>query len=98
MGDLRLQCYMNLAILKDTQSLLMRMTVKLALLGEADFCARSSDPKLLTHIGFTAPAPFESATLIDGERRQVIGRGRNKGILKVPVSGDWSNDTLIVFQ
>lgn len=98
MGDLRLMCYMNLAMYKDTQSFLMGMTVRLALMGEGDFCSRSRDPKVMTHIGFTAPAPFDSATLIDGERRQVIGRGRDKRVLKVPVSGDWPDDTLIVFQ
>ena len=97
MGDLRLACHMNLAMFKKTSSLLMSMAVRIYTIGK-DFCSSSSDPEVRGNIGFTAPAPFDSATLIDGERRKVIGRGKKRHTLQVPISENWSNDTLIVFQ
>lgn len=97
MGDLRLACHMNLAMFKKTASFLMSMTVRIYTIGK-DFCSSSGDPEVRRSTGFTAPALFDSATLIDGERRQLIGRGKKQHTLLVPISENWSNDTLIVFQ
>lgn len=96
LGDLRLQCSIQLAIFEDTLNLLELAGFKTLTLGR-DPCGRGV--KVNGGISFRTPQPFDSATLIDGERRLLTQVGKQQRSYRAPVRDDsWSNDTLIEFQ
>ncbi|MEO7497496.1 MAG: hypothetical protein ABIT83_20110 [Massilia sp.] len=96
LGDLRLQCSIRLAMCEDTLSLLQLAGFKALSLGR-DLCGHAI--KVNGNITFRTPAPFDSATLIDGERRLLTHVGKQQRVYRAPVHDDsWSNDTLIQFQ
>lgn len=93
LGDLRLQCEIGWAIVKDDVGLLQRTAF--AVLGGP--CHTS-----MARIGVRAPRRLVGATLIAGERREPLDAKRiiaNGRFFAAPYhDGSWPDDTLVEFQ
>lgn len=92
LGDLRLECEMNWAVIKDEVNFVQRLAAE-ALGG---LCHTS-----LARIGFRTPRALAAATLVAGERREALAANRigKDGETFMPPLHDrsWPDDTLIEF-
>jgi hypothetical protein len=91
MGDLRLQCEMNWAFID----------IGAALRTAASPFGNPCQNNWL-NIGFSAPRPLNSATLVSGKRRETLAQKhiRANGQTYTPPLSDqtWPDDTLIEFE
>lgn len=96
LGDLRLECEMNWAFSEDINLLLRASAFALTLNGPCH-------THLITvNIGYRAPKPLASATMVSGERRKPLSTDniqRNGLIFVLPLNdSSWPDDTLIEFE
>lgn len=90
LGDLRLSCRVNWAVLKDDMPFLRRTAVSLA----GGPCGSS-----LVKVYWAEPRPLASATLVEGERRLVLSLGKDGVSYSPPLTDqNWGDDALVIFE
>lgn len=90
MGDLRLECEMSWAILKQEFPMVYR-----GALGVVGGMCKA--PMVGLH--YTAPKPVKSVTLVSGERRQPLRVDKNgRGFVPPLQDRSWDDDSLFVYE
>lgn len=90
LGDLRLTCRINWAVLKDDMGFFRRSAI--GLLGGPCGTGR-------VKVFFAEPRAINSATLVDGERREVLALNKDASGFTPPLAdASWSNDALVMID
>ena len=92
LGDLRLECEVEVAIAKKEINFAIKLAVNVAL--GSNWCQYRKGSYF-----FDAPARYDSLTFIAGERRVEQQQGHRQRMFKTPIADpSWPDDTLIEFQ
>lgn len=90
LGDMRLECEVSWAVMKDEVSFVARMAA-------APFGGMCHAP--LIGLFYRAPKPLAAATLVSGERKQALAlHNKGTGFLAPLRDKSWDDDSLIVYE
>jgi len=90
MGDMRLECEVAWAVMKDQMAFLIRTAMAAA----GGMCRAP-----MTALYYRTARPLASATLVSGERSRVLTLGVDRSTYIVPLrSKEWDDESLIVYR
>jgi len=90
LGDMRLECEVAWAVMKDQMSFMVRT----ALTAAGGMCRAP-----MTVLSYRAPKQLASVTLVSGERSRPLKLGKDPGTYIVPLRDKaWDDESLIVYQ
>lgn len=90
LGDLRLECEMSWAVVRQDMSFVMRNSLSLA----GGLCHTS-----MVGLHYAAPRPVKAIALVSGERRQSLQVGKDGQGYLIPLhDSSWNDETLVVYE
>jgi hypothetical protein len=90
LGDLRLECEMSWAVIRQDMSFVMRNSLSVA----GGLCHTS-----MVALHYAAPRPAKEITMVSGDRRQSLQVGKDGRRFRIPLhDGSWNDETLVVYD
>jgi hypothetical protein len=90
LGDLRLECEMSWAVVRQDMSFVMRNSLSVA----GGLCHTS-----MVALRYAPPHPVKAIALVSGERRQPLKVDKDGRGFVIPLhDGSWNDETLVVYE
>jgi hypothetical protein len=90
LGDLRLECEMSWAVVRQDMSFVVRNSLSVA----GGLCHTG-----MVALHYAAPRPVKAITMVSGERRQPLQVLKDGQRFRIPLhDGSWNDETLVVYE